>query len=725
MEIEGTRRDSSGQDIRISAKDGGVAAYRIDKVVVEGVSESKVATELFPIDALVGEDAPFVGRNVELRRLRELLCATGELEAPVIVVAGPPGVGKTALLRQATQAAHEAGLFHCALFADLRGYDTDPNKSARPDSILPQLLLHLGMHDAEIPPDATEQLLLYRKKLNQLAGEGKPFLLWLDNVSDRAQFDSLRPTASIHKLVITTRETFGHIPQRQVVKAKILLPPESAELLSATVKYRSPLDPRLRDEPAMVAALAELCSHLPLALQIVAALVTDEPDRPLAELVSELAHEEGRLNSLECSPDFSVRAAFFLSYRRLPLNLQRLFRLLSVVPGGDIGLDVGGWLLAEPARAVRPHLMALVRSHLVQQHRLNRWSMHDLIRLYSSELSSHEAEDAEQAFVRVVLGYRYGLDAADKWLTTTVSSTAKEVFVSPEEASAWFEAEKATAIATVTNAARKPALRDSTLSLISTLARLLRRQHHWLNELHDVTSVGASLAPYTQSRALAGTALNIHGATLRLMGRTDDAIDVLYEALKLARANNDTASFLMVATNITNAFMSEGLIDEAIDLHQQNIDLCRELTPPDPSKLALALTNLGVTYVQAERHSDALPPLREAYTIRHRLDDMPGLAEVAVNLGGTLSRLGRDQSDHQLLKEAAVVLKTAAEIHARRGNTAWAAYVANNLGITQCALGQRDEGIGNLKRALEYFVTAGLSDRAEEARRTLHRIQGG
>lgn len=47
MEIEGTRRDSSGQDIRISAKDGGVAAYRIDKVVVEGVSESKVATELF------------------------------------------------------------------------------------------------------------------------------------------------------------------------------------------------------------------------------------------------------------------------------------------------------------------------------------------------------------------------------------------------------------------------------------------------------------------------------------------------------------------------------------------------------------------------------------------------------------------------------------------------------------------------------------------------------
>jgi hypothetical protein len=37
---------------------------------------------------------------------------------------------------------------------------------------------------------------------------------------------------------------------------------------------------------------------------------------------------------LDYGKDLSVRAAFALSYRRLPDNLKRLFRLPSVVPGG-------------------------------------------------------------------------------------------------------------------------------------------------------------------------------------------------------------------------------------------------------------------------------------------------------------------------------------------------------------------------------------------------------
>ena len=119
----------------------------------------------------------------------------------------------------------------------------------------------------------------------------------------------------------------------------------------------------------------------PLALQIVAALLADAPERPIAELATELASEEDRLNSLEYSTDLSVGAAFALSYTRLPENLQRLFRLLSVVPGGDVGWEAAGWLIDASPSAVRPQLMALVRSRLVQQHVRNRWSRHDPIRL--------------------------------------------------------------------------------------------------------------------------------------------------------------------------------------------------------------------------------------------------------------------------------------------------------------------------------------------------------
>ena len=58
--------------------------------------------------------------------------------------------------------------------------------------------------------------------------------------------------------------------------------------------------------PEATKRLTELCDHLPLALQIVAALLADEPDRPIVELVDELASEEDRLNSLDYDTDLSV-----------------------------------------------------------------------------------------------------------------------------------------------------------------------------------------------------------------------------------------------------------------------------------------------------------------------------------------------------------------------------------------------------------------------------------
>ena len=166
---------------------------------------------------------------------------------------------------------------------------------------------------------------------------------------------------------------------------------------------------------------------MPLALQIVAALLADEPDRPIIELVEELASEEDRLNSLEYDTDLSVRAAFALSYRRLPDDLKRLFRLMSVVPGGDVGLEAAGWLVALSHTAVRPQLMALVRSHLIQQNVRNRWSMHDLIRLYSAELSAQEPEDAERALKSILQQYLFRLAGAAEWLTAVTSEIAERL----------------------------------------------------------------------------------------------------------------------------------------------------------------------------------------------------------------------------------------------------------------------------------------------------------
>ena len=201
--------------IEINARGDGVAAYHIDKVGVEGVAELKAATTVLPIDAVLAEASPFVGREAELQQISGVLSAEGHAAISMVVVSGPPGVGKTALVRQAARAAHETGQFDPVLFVDLRGYEDDPADRMQPEAVLSTLLLLLGIDDADIPADPLAQALLYQQCLNQLAVAGKSVLLWLDNASDRSQFDSLLSASPIHKVAITTRETFGHIPRRR------------------------------------------------------------------------------------------------------------------------------------------------------------------------------------------------------------------------------------------------------------------------------------------------------------------------------------------------------------------------------------------------------------------------------------------------------------------------------------------------------------------------------
>jgi hypothetical protein len=57
------------------------------------------------------------------------------------------------------------------------------------DAVFYPLMSSLGVPDEDIPPDPADQARLYHEVMNQLAAEGKPVLVWLENVSERAQLD--------------------------------------------------------------------------------------------------------------------------------------------------------------------------------------------------------------------------------------------------------------------------------------------------------------------------------------------------------------------------------------------------------------------------------------------------------------------------------------------------------------------------------------------------------
>ena len=487
-------------------------------------------------------------------------------------------------------------------------------------------------------------------------------------------------------------------------------------MLVSSARDRNPADGRLAEAPEATRRLAELCDHLPLTLQIVAALLADEPDRPIVELVEELASEEDRLNSLEYDTDLSVRAAFALSYKRLPDALQRLFRLLSVVPGGDVGLETAGWLISVSHTAVRPQLMALVRSHLIQQHVRNRWSMHDLIRLYSAELSALEPEDSERALKSIVQRYIVGVAGAAEWLTAVVSENARKLFSSPQHAAGWFEAERTTAIAIVITLAKRPDYREWILAFAVALGEVLGSQRHWLKEFHDVAIVGSSLVPDAQNRHYAACVVNHYGSALRMMRQFDDAIAAYQLAIQISEDSNGAGVASAARSNMANVYNEQGRIDDALPLHWEDVRVCRESDPPQPYHEAITLANIGAALAKAERYAEALPPLRNAMKIRRDLDDQPGIASTAKNLGGVLSRLGRNENNRSYLEEAIELLQEAAKIYRERGNVSGWADIANNLGQTQCQLRLFADGIPNLEAALDYFERSGQTELAAQVR---------
>jgi len=720
VEGRGFADEGAARNIYINATHGGVAAYRIDQVIIDGLAELRAATTVLPLEALVVEPTPFVGRESELTRIADLM--SGSSDSPssgIVAVSGPPGVGKTALVRQAATAAAAAGRFEYVLFVDLRGYADDPAVRVQPAVVLSKLLILLGVEDDEIAADPAEQAIQYQHRLHDLAAEGKSVLLWLDNASDPSQFDPLRPSNPAHRVAVTTRETFGRIPKPQVVDVDVMGSDEAVELLISAVRARNPDDGRLPKAPQVTLRLAELCDHLPLALQIVAGLLADEPDRPIVELSVELASEEDRLNSLDYSTDLSVRAAFALSYKRLPDNLKRLFRLMSVVPGGDVGLAAAGWLISASRTAVRPQLMALVRSHLIQQHVRNRWSMHDLIRLYSAELSAEQCEDTERALKVIVVKYLLGVGAATDWLTAVPNDNNRRFFPTAQHAAAWFEEERTTAIAIVQAVAKRsePEYRELILALAVGLGEMLGSQRHWLKEFHDVAIVGASLVPEARDRRYAACVLNHYGSALRKMRQFDDALHAFQRAGEVAEAAGLDGVAIAARTNMGNVYLDQGRdVDEVVEIYGEDIRACRESDPPDRRGEAIALSNIGGALGKSERYTEALPPLRDAIAICRDLDDKPGIASANKNLGAVLGRLARIENNQTYLVEAIEVLQEAAEIYKERGNVSGWADTANNLGQTQCQIRRFAEGIPNLEAALDYFERSGQTELAAQVR---------
>jgi predicted ATPase len=325
-----------------------------------------ITVELSPQTApamagLPAASATFTGRGSDMDAVLQFLApqrlgedatggetAAGEAARPVVVsaIGGMGGIGKTEVAVQAAHAALGRGWFPGGvLFADMFGYD--PSRCLTAAQAAAGFVRALGIPGEHIPADTQDVERLLRSVLDAYASRGRPVLIVIDNVSHLAQVAPLLPAHPACRAIVTSRHTLGLLGAR-LIDLDTLGTGDAVELLRRAIQVARPGDQRVTSHPGDARQIAEACGGLPLALRIAAALLADNPGKPLAAMASELHDQADRLAELSYGSD-ALTTVFDLSYQLLPSELARLFRLLSLNPGPDIATAAAAALGGLPA----------------------------------------------------------------------------------------------------------------------------------------------------------------------------------------------------------------------------------------------------------------------------------------------------------------------------------------------------------------------------------------
>src|SRR6185437_12456775 len=409
---------------------------------------------------LPGAVSPFTGRSAELARLSQILDEVrGQAPGTVVIsaIGGTAGVGKTAL---AVHWAHQmaARFPDGQLYVNLRGYD--PAQPMLAASALAGFLHALGVPSQDIPAEADDRAALYRSLL-----AGRRMLVVLDNARSAEQVRPLLPGTPGCVAVVTSRDALVGLIARdgaRRVDLDVLPPTEAVGLLRALIGSRVDAD------LDAATALASLCCRLPLALRVAAELAVSRPDASLADLASELADEQGRLDLLNADgePRTAIRAVFSWSCRHLDSGDIRAFRRLGLHPGPDFDPYAAAALTGVTFKRAVRLLESLAQAHLIQRNELGRYCMHDLLRIYASELAAacESAQERREALTSLFDHYLHTAAIAmdlifpgesDRRPRVPLPATPRPAVTGIASARAWLDNERAALAAVVAHTATR------------------------------------------------------------------------------------------------------------------------------------------------------------------------------------------------------------------------------------------------------------------------------
>ncbi|WP_414166550.1 BTAD domain-containing putative transcriptional regulator [Streptoverticillium reticulum] len=690
-----------------------------------------------PVRQLPLDVSDFVGRAEALAEIAGLLDGTAPNRAPVAVIVGGPGVGKSCLVTHAARLA-SAAFPDGQLYLNLAATSDEPRD---PGLMLAEALRALSITGSAIPNGLSERAALYRSLLVD-----RRMLVVLDDAGHADQVLPLLPAADGCAVLITSRTLLTQLPGARHIDLDVLSPAEARELFTGIVGRR-----RVEREPAEADAILDCCGNLPLAIRIASGKLTGRPAWSLRVLRERIEDESRRLAELRIG-DLSVRASVELSLRLLPADAVRALSLLGLLGAYTLPGWVVGPLLDRPdAEEVLDTLVdaSLVRLTATDAIGQPRYRLHDLIRTCAMEIAAPlPAEDKRDAIVRVLSAWLEligrGTDRlpAAGLLAAAPGSAPRRPLPDAvvdrllTDPAGWFDAERDNLLGAVKLAvdwgldelawelaagtatyydhrclyqdwqhghrlALDAAEAAGNVRGTSVLLRGLGQLHIYQDEFDRATrALESSLGLCQDGGDKRGEALSVAmlGTVSRVQGRDDEALERVEHALAIASGEGDRHIEAQLSCSMAVMKLMQGRLDEAELWFDGALSQARALD--DGHRVAVVLRRFSRLHDRRGDPDEALRCLRQALATFEKLADERCAAY-------TLLEVGRVYAGQRDRERASPALERAADLFHRHGDRQDEATCWQLIGDLDAAAGVHHLAHEHRGRALRLWQTIG------------------
>lgn len=648
----------------------------------------------------------WVDRTDERARLAAIVGAAATRESPVVVLGGPPGIGKSALaitaLAEVTDQQYPGGV----LYEDLAGAasaGSDAGSAAA--GALARWLRASGVHPELVLPDLDG---LQGQWRGHTRARATAVLLELPDLPARtgsALVRSLRPGAGL--TIVTTRRRMMElavVDDAELVTIDPLDDAASAELITQLITRTAPVPP----DVTAVRMLAERCAGVPLAARLLIGRIAARRPIGSADLVERLS----TIPLGETMSDQTTAAVAALSD-----SGRAALQLLGLHPEGHSWpIGAAAELLDVSHADVDELIDELTDHHLVDVPQPGRYRLPRLVEEHARRSATELPEAARKVaiarmatwYVMQAAGCEHARNAHRRAMSRIVTA-ARELdaaTVPPAEALDWLDA-----MQPVVAAIQRLAYDTGLFELAYAAAEaywgwcMARHAHpQW----EDMSRLGIAAAEALGDDVRQARMLGLYSVARRDADDVEEAADAVENAMRLATQAGDQLGRATAFEQRAHLRRAAGTYGEAIACCEAAIEIYQRLGGLHRS-LGLVLRLAGDTYIEALRAGQtepdddfggrALDAHGKALDHFSRIDDAHQLGRTMISLSEAFGATGQ-------YGDAAIRAGGAIEILQPYGQPMTLAHAQMALAEARAAQWETHGDAGQLARARDSLAEA-------------------